>query len=103
MWRGVESFAFVHGGDGQEVHRVDGGFQLGELGGRRVGRVDRVRKKTIYRSSSLLVWVYEQGLYILEEVGECRTIPSTKQLLLLHQVSFYYSSFLVKLQCVCIT
>ena len=60
------------------IHRVDGGFQLGELGGRRVGRVDTVREKTIYRSSTLLVWVYEQGLYILEEVGECRTIPSTK-------------------------
>ena len=71
MWRDIESLARLHRGDGQEVHRVDDG--LGELGRQRLGRVDTVRKRTIYRSTPL-VWVYEQGFDILEEVGELKIL-----------------------------
>ena len=71
MWRGIESLACLHRGDGQEVHRVDHGLQLTELGRQRLGRVDTVRKKAIYRSAPLVL-VYLQRFYILEEVGELK-------------------------------
>ena len=39
--------------DGPEVHRVGDGLRWVELGIQRLGRVNTVRKKTIYRSTLL--------------------------------------------------
>ena len=51
-------------GRAREVHGVDDGLQLVELGRQGLGRADTVGTKTVYRriDSTRLVWAYEQGL-----------------------------------------
>lgn len=74
---------------------VDDELQSANLGRQRLGRVYTGRKNTTYRSSTLLMWVYEQGFDIREEIGEFTKGPARPPLslscgrLLVHVGSLY--------------
>ena len=86
----------MHRGDGEEVHRVDDGLRLVELGRQRLARVDTVRNKTIYRSTSF-VWVYEQqtpSMCLWDEFLPTTVWTKSSCTLLIKKTTYYNSSLI---------